>query len=142
MPFSTNANPSGNNGRQRDHRTHPLITTNPRCHIEGAEHVDFHEHDPRDCTDAMIVKSINRFKNRTAKIEIPKNVGVGVHGFSHEYINYMLGGSFRASYTPLNALKPPSTGTTTPVTNSDAGDSSQMAVPANSSGSPKRRVGA
>jgi carbon-monoxide dehydrogenase catalytic subunit len=25
-----------------------------------------------------------------------------VHGFSHEYINYMLGGTFRASYTPLN----------------------------------------
>jgi len=27
---------------------------------------------------------------------------VGIHGFSHEYINYMLGGSFRGSYTPLN----------------------------------------
>jgi carbon-monoxide dehydrogenase catalytic subunit len=80
----------------------PLFTTNPRCHIEGAEHVNFHEDDPRECTDAMIIKSINRFKNRTAKIEIPKNVGVGVHGFSHEYINYMLGGTFRGSYTPLN----------------------------------------
>ena len=80
----------------------PLFTTNPRCHIEGAEHIDFHEHDPRDCTDAMVIKSINRFKNRKAKIEIPRNVGVGVHGFSHEYINYMLGGTFRGSYTPLN----------------------------------------
>jgi carbon-monoxide dehydrogenase catalytic subunit len=27
---------------------------------------------------------------------------MGVHGFSHEYINYMLGGTFRSSYTPLN----------------------------------------
>ena len=27
---------------------------------------------------------------------------MGVHGFSHESINYMLGGTFRASYTPLN----------------------------------------
>jgi len=80
----------------------PLFTTNPRCHIEGAEHIDFHEHDPRDCTDAVVIKSINRFKNRTAKIEIPRNVGIGVHGFSHEYINYMLGGTFRGSYTPLN----------------------------------------
>jgi carbon-monoxide dehydrogenase catalytic subunit len=35
-------------------------------------------------------------------VEIPKNKGIGVHGFSHEYINYMLGGSFRGSYTPLN----------------------------------------
>jgi carbon-monoxide dehydrogenase catalytic subunit len=80
----------------------PLITTNPRCHIEGAEHVEFHEHDPRDCTDAMVIKAIHRFANRTAKVEIPKNKGTGVHGFSHEYINYMLGGTFRGSYTPLN----------------------------------------
>jgi anaerobic carbon-monoxide dehydrogenase catalytic subunit len=80
----------------------PLFTTNPRCHIEGAEHIEFHEHTPRDCTDAMVVKAIHRFKNRTAAIEIPKNTSSGVHGFSHEYINYMLGGTFRASYTPLN----------------------------------------
>ncbi len=80
----------------------PLITTNPRCHIEGAEHVEFHEHDPRDCTDTMVLKAIHRFENRTAEIEIPKHKSSGVHGFSHEYINYMLGGTFRSSYTPLN----------------------------------------
>ena len=80
----------------------PLITTNPRCKIEGATHIDFHEHDPKACTDDVVIKAISRFKSRTAKVEIPKNVNIGVHGFSHEYINYMLGGSFRASYTPLN----------------------------------------
>jgi carbon-monoxide dehydrogenase catalytic subunit len=80
----------------------PLITTNPRCHIEGATHIEFHEHDPKSCTDDIVIKAISRFKNRKAKIEIPRNKGIGVHGFSHEYINYMLGGSFRGSYTPLN----------------------------------------
>ncbi len=80
----------------------PLITTNPRCHIEGATHIEFHEHDPKACTDDIVIKAISRFKNRKATVEIPKNKGIGVHGFSHEYINYMLGGSFRASYTPLN----------------------------------------
>jgi carbon-monoxide dehydrogenase catalytic subunit len=80
----------------------PLITTNPRCHIEGATHVEFHEHDPRECTDAMVLMAINRFENRSAEIEIPNNKSTGVHGFSHEYINYMLGGTFRSSYTPLN----------------------------------------
>ncbi|MEJ2038902.1 MAG: anaerobic carbon-monoxide dehydrogenase catalytic subunit [Desulfosarcinaceae bacterium] len=80
----------------------PLITTNPRCKIDGATHISFHEHDPKACTDDVVIKAISRFKNRTAKIEIPRNVNIGVHGFSHEYINYMLGGSFRASYTPLN----------------------------------------
>ncbi len=80
----------------------PLITTNPRCKIEGATHIQFEEHSPKDCTDDIVIKAISRFKNRKAKVEIPKNVSIGVHGFSHEYINYMLGGSFRASYTPLN----------------------------------------
>ncbi|MFZ0483596.1 MAG: anaerobic carbon-monoxide dehydrogenase catalytic subunit [Desulfobacterales bacterium] len=80
----------------------PLITTNPRCHIEGAQHMEFHEHNPSACTDEIVIKAISRFKNRTAEIEIPKNKNVGVHGFSHEYINYMLGGTFRGSYTPLN----------------------------------------
>ena len=80
----------------------PLITTNTRCHIEGATHIQFHEHDPRACTEEIVIKAITRFKNRSLPIEIPQNVGTGVHGFSHEYINYMLGGSYRASYTPLN----------------------------------------
>jgi carbon-monoxide dehydrogenase catalytic subunit len=80
----------------------PLITTNPRCHIEGAHHIEFHEDKPKECTDEIVIKAITRFKNRSAKIEIPKKVDIGVHGFSHEYISYMLGGSFRSSYRPLN----------------------------------------
>jgi carbon-monoxide dehydrogenase catalytic subunit len=80
----------------------PLITTNPRCHIEGATHVEFHEHTPKDCTDDIVIRAIGRFKNRKMPIEIPKIKNSGVHGFSHEYINYMLGGTFRASYVPLN----------------------------------------
>ena len=80
----------------------PLITTNPRCHIEGAIHIEFHEHTPKDCTDEVVIKAISRFKNRKAKVEIPQIRNIGVHGFSHEYIKYMLGGTFRASYRPLN----------------------------------------
>ena len=79
-----------------------LLTTNPRCHIEGAEHIELHEHDPKSCTDEIVIRAIGRFKNRTLPIEIPKIKNTGIHGFSHEYINYMLGGTFRASYTPLN----------------------------------------
>jgi carbon-monoxide dehydrogenase catalytic subunit len=79
-----------------------LLTTNPRCHIEGAEHIELHEHDPKSCTDEIVIRAIGRFKRRTLPIEIPKIKNTGIHGFSHEYINYMLGGTFRASYTPLN----------------------------------------
>jgi carbon-monoxide dehydrogenase catalytic subunit len=79
-----------------------LFTTNPRCHIEGAEHIEFEENNPRACTDSIVENAIVRFKNRDMPIEIPKIKNQGVHGFSHEYINYMLGGTFRSSYTPLN----------------------------------------
>ncbi len=80
----------------------PLITTNYRAKIEGAQHVQFDENEPKACTDEVVVKAITRFKNRTAAVEIPPIVNTGVHGFSHEYISYMLGGTFRGSYTPLN----------------------------------------
>jgi len=79
-----------------------LITTNPRCHIEGAQHIEFHEHTPKSCTDEVVIQAIARFKGRTKPIQIPKITNAGVHGFSYEYINYMLGGTFRGSYTPLN----------------------------------------
>jgi carbon-monoxide dehydrogenase catalytic subunit len=79
-----------------------LFTTNPRCHIEGAEHLEFVEEKPKECTDHVVARAIARYKNRTAAVEIPKIQNAGIHGFSHEYIEYMLGGSFRASYRPLN----------------------------------------
>jgi len=79
-----------------------LITTNPRARIEGAKHIEFHEDKPKDCTDEIVIQAIGRFKNRGVEVDIPKIVNHGVTGFSHEYINYMLGGTFRASYTPLN----------------------------------------
>ncbi|MEE4242341.1 MAG: anaerobic carbon-monoxide dehydrogenase catalytic subunit [Desulfopila sp.] len=79
-----------------------FITTNYRAKIEGATHIELDEHDPTDCTDEIILKAILRFKNRSKHIEIPKNISRGVHGFSYEYIKYMLGGSFRGGYGPLN----------------------------------------
>ncbi len=79
-----------------------LFTTNPRAHIEGVNHIEFEEAHPRECTDIVVEMAIRRFAGRSAPIEIPQRKDKGVHGFSHEYINYMLGGSFRGSYTPLN----------------------------------------
>jgi carbon-monoxide dehydrogenase catalytic subunit len=80
----------------------PFITTNYRAKIEGAIHIQLEEHNPRECTDEIVIKAISRFKTRKKPIQIPRNKATGVHGFSFEYINYMLGGSFRGSYTPLN----------------------------------------
>ncbi len=79
-----------------------FFTTNPRARIDGATHVEFHEHTPKECTDNIVGMAIERYQRRPAKVEIPNRKDLGVHGFSHEYVNYMLGGSFRGSYTPLN----------------------------------------
>jgi carbon-monoxide dehydrogenase catalytic subunit len=79
-----------------------FITTNPRCKIEGALHIEFDDHDPRFCTNLIVEKAIERFAGRKHPVVIPPRVDPGVHGFSHEYINYMLGGVFRGSYQPLN----------------------------------------
>ncbi len=79
-----------------------FFTTNPRAKIEGATHVEFHEHAPLDAPNQITSMAIERFSKRTAKVVIPQRQDWGVHGFSHEYVNYMLGGRFRGSYTPLN----------------------------------------
>ncbi|WDP84887.1 MAG: anaerobic carbon-monoxide dehydrogenase catalytic subunit [Desulfobacter sp.] len=79
-----------------------LITTNSRAHIEGATHIEFDELDPKASTDQILAKAIARFATRSMPVEIPQISQSGVHGFTHEYIEYMLGGSFRGSYSPLN----------------------------------------
>jgi carbon-monoxide dehydrogenase catalytic subunit len=79
-----------------------FITTNYRAKIEGALHIELDERNPTLCTDEIIIKAITRYKTRSKPIQIPQNIARGVHGFSYEYIKYMLGGSFRGSYNPLN----------------------------------------
>jgi len=79
-----------------------FFTTNPIARIEGAEHIEFVDARPRECTDRIVELAVERFRNRNKPIEIPNIINKGIHGFSHEYINYMLGGRFRSSYTPLN----------------------------------------
>ncbi|WP_136799038.1 MULTISPECIES: anaerobic carbon-monoxide dehydrogenase catalytic subunit [Desulfosediminicola] len=80
-----------------------FITTNYRAKIEGARHIEMNEHAPLECTDEIIIQAISRFKQRSKEIQIPRNTAKGIHGFSNEYIKYMLGGSFRSGYEPLNA---------------------------------------
>ena len=46
----------------------PFITTNYRAKIEGARHIQLEEHDPRECTDEIVIKAITRFKNRKKPI--------------------------------------------------------------------------
>ena len=79
-----------------------LITTSPKCKIEGAEHIEFHEDKAAETARKIIKTAIENFPNRKGKAKIPKEKERGIAGFTTENIFYHLGGRFRASYRPLN----------------------------------------
>ena len=79
-----------------------IITTNYRAKMPDAIHMQFEEEDPLGSAKRILTHAINNFKKR-GEYYIPKNAKIDVVvGFSHETINYMLGGRFRQSYRPLN----------------------------------------
>jgi len=78
-----------------------VITTSPKVKIKGAVHIEFDEHKALTIAKQILKTAIDNYKRR-GETHIPKVQEVLIPGFSHEYINYMLGGTFRASFRPLN----------------------------------------
>jgi len=78
-----------------------IITTSPKVQIKGATHIQFDEHKAVTIAKEILKTGIDNYKNR-GKTHIPQVKEDLIPGFSHEYINYMLGGSYRASFRPLN----------------------------------------
>ncbi|MFU8772323.1 MAG: carbon monoxide dehydrogenase, partial [Anaerolineales bacterium] len=78
-----------------------IITTSPKVRITGATHMEFDEHRALTIAKDILRFAIDNYKNR-GETHIPQVREDLVPGFSHEYINYMLGGSYRASFRPLN----------------------------------------
>ncbi|MBW2710133.1 MAG: anaerobic carbon-monoxide dehydrogenase catalytic subunit [Deltaproteobacteria bacterium] len=78
-----------------------IITTSHKAKIKGATHMQFDEHKAITIAKDILRHAIDNFKNRE-KVQIPDHRTDLVPGFSHEYINYMLGGSYRSSFRPLN----------------------------------------
>jgi carbon-monoxide dehydrogenase catalytic subunit len=79
-----------------------IITTDERAKITGAEYMHFDEHNAKESARAIIKAAIDNFPNRKGNVRIPQIKQPLIAGFSHETINYLLGGLFRASYRPLN----------------------------------------
>jgi carbon-monoxide dehydrogenase catalytic subunit len=79
-----------------------LITTSPKAKIPSAMHIEFDEHNAVESARTIVKTAIENFPNRGENIDIPQEQSDLVAGFSHETINYLLGGLFRASYRPLN----------------------------------------
>jgi carbon-monoxide dehydrogenase catalytic subunit len=78
-----------------------FITTSPKVKITGGLHIEFDEHKAMDQARQIVKTAIDNYPNR-GKTEIPQITNDIIPGFSQEYINYMLGGTFRASFRPLN----------------------------------------
>jgi carbon-monoxide dehydrogenase catalytic subunit len=78
-----------------------VITTSPKVKITGATHIEFEEQRALDIAKEIVRRAIDNYPNRK-EVHIPDVRSDVVPGFSHEYINYMLGGTYRASFRPLN----------------------------------------
>ncbi len=79
-----------------------LVTTSDRAKIEGASHMEFHPDTGLDTAKKILRMAIENYPMRRGPVVIPRITEDMVAGFSHETINYLLGGLFRASYRPLN----------------------------------------
>ena len=69
--------------------------------MTNVQHVAMEEKTALKTAKELVRTAIDNYKNRGA-VNIPNEKEKAVAGFSHESINYMLGGRYRASYRPLN----------------------------------------
>jgi len=79
-----------------------LITTDERARIPGSIYIKFDDLNALEIGKTIVRTAIDNFPNRRKNVHIPQQKTDMVAGFSHETINYLLGGLFRASYRPLN----------------------------------------
>ncbi|MFH0824263.1 MAG: anaerobic carbon-monoxide dehydrogenase catalytic subunit [Pseudomonadota bacterium] len=81
-----------------------IVTTSPIAKMQGAyKHYHYDERQGMQTAKEIVREACDNFVNRDKnKVSIPTEQQDMVVGFSHETINYMLGGMFRASYRPLN----------------------------------------
>ncbi|MFC1984718.1 carbon monoxide dehydrogenase, partial [Chloroflexota bacterium] len=69
-----------------------IITTSPKAKIKGAIHIEFDEHKAMESAKEAVRTAIENFPNRGNNVSVPKEHCNLIAGFSHETINYLLGG--------------------------------------------------
>ena len=81
-----------------------IITTTPKGKMMDAVHIEYDEHHGLDIAKKVVRLAADNYPNRKQSEVAPANVQVhdAIAGFSDEYIEYMQGGEYRASYRPLN----------------------------------------
>ncbi len=81
-----------------------VITTSPKAHMPGAIHMpNVDDARSKELAREIMRVAIDNYPNRTKEgIRDVRDKYPVITGFSHEYIEYMLGGKWRASFRPLN----------------------------------------
>lgn len=79
-----------------------VITTSEKAMIPGAEHIEYDEHRAKEIARKIVRVAIDNYTNRTTEGSHITDKHPVIGGFSHEYIEYMQGGSWRGSFRPLN----------------------------------------
>ncbi len=80
-----------------------IVSTNDIAKTIGATHLTLDEDNVLESAKQLIKRAVDNFKERDPdKVTIPAEKKPLVAGFSVEAIKYMLGGTFRASFRPLN----------------------------------------
>ncbi|MDP3177258.1 MAG: carbon monoxide dehydrogenase, partial [Spirochaetaceae bacterium] len=80
-----------------------IVSTSDIARTVGASHQAFDEDNALESAKRLIRRAADNFKRRDpAKVMIPDVKRPLVAGFSVEAIKYMLGGSYRAGFRPLN----------------------------------------
>ncbi len=79
-----------------------VVTTSHKGKMVDAVHIQYDEHRAKEVARQILRLAIDNYKNRTAEGERIHDTSPVIAGFSHEYLNYMQGGRFRASFRPLN----------------------------------------
>ena len=80
-----------------------IVSTSDLAKTSGASHVPFDKADAMASAKGLIKRAIDNYAKRDPKkVAIPSAKKPLVAGFSVQAIKYMLGGTYRASFRPLN----------------------------------------
>ncbi|MFZ6017763.1 MAG: anaerobic carbon-monoxide dehydrogenase catalytic subunit [Nitrospirota bacterium] len=79
-----------------------IITSSYKAKIPGAVHIEYDEHKAREIAREIVKIAIDNYPNRKVEGSHVTEKYPLIAGFSHEYIEYMQGGTWRASFRPLN----------------------------------------
>jgi len=79
-----------------------VITTSRKGKMIDAVHIQYDEHRAKEVAREILKMAIDNYGNRTTEGSRVHDTADVIAGFSHEYLSYMQGGRFRASFRPLN----------------------------------------